>query len=114
MSILFNASFKGNEELTNLMDDILNITERCGSFQNNEISIIVLEDGKFKVTDKENGEVTIIERADDGNYDLYPDNIDDNNRKQKTKCIEGSTKSKTHALKGYVAFEIINGFQKLI
>lgn len=105
MSILFKASSEDDRELTNLMDDILNITERYGgSFQNNEISIVVLEDGKFEVTDKENGEITIIERADDGNYDLYPE----------TKCIEDSTKSKTHALKGYVAFEIINGFQKLI
>jgi len=101
MSILFSASSEGDMELTNLMDSILNITERFGSFQNNEISIIVLENGKFEVTDRENGEITIIERADDGNYEVY--------RHQKTKCIEDS---KTHALKGSV-FEIISGFRKL-
>ena len=76
MSRLFSATAEGDEELINQMDNDLKTAEKEGSFKNDEISVVALGEGKFEVTDNENEETTIIERADDGNYDLYPAGVE--------------------------------------
>lgn len=84
MSRMFSAVNEGDEELVNQVANDINDAEKNGSVENDEITIVSLGEGKFEVTDNENKEQTIVERADDGAYEMYPAGIEN-----PTEQIEG-------------------------
>ena len=84
MSRMFSAVNEGDEELVNQVANDINDAEKNGSVENDEITIVSLGEGKFEVTDNENKEQTIVERADDGAYEMYPAGVEN-----QTEQIEG-------------------------
>jgi len=72
MSRMFSAVNENDEELLNQVDTDIKTANKDGKFDTDELSYVALGENKVEVTDKENGEQTIIEMADDGAYDLYP------------------------------------------
>jgi hypothetical protein len=81
---MFSAVNEGDEELVNQVANDINDAEKNGSVENDEITIVSLGEGKFEVTDNENKEQTIVERADDGAYEMYPAGVEN-----QTEQIEG-------------------------
>ena len=72
MDRLFSATEEKDQELTEqVANDIEAAKESC-SVDTDELKYVDLGEGKVAITDLGNGEVTIAEKADDGNYDLYP------------------------------------------
>ena len=78
MSRLFSATEEGDEELTEQVANEIEGARKNGSVDTDEVHYEDEGDGKVSITDKENGEVTIAERAEDGNYDLYPAQVTEN------------------------------------
>lgn len=72
MSRLFSATNEKDEELVNQVAGDIENAKANGSVDTDELKFEHVGDGKVAITDKENGEVTVAERAEDGNYDLYP------------------------------------------
>jgi len=81
---MFSAVNEGDEELVNQVANDINDAEKNGSVENDELTIVSLGEGKFEVTDNENKEQTIVERADDGAYEMYPAGVEN-----QTEQIEG-------------------------
>ena len=78
MSRLFSATEEGDEELTEQVANDIEGARKNGSVDTDEVHYEDEGDGRVSITDKENGEVTIAERAEDGNYDLYPAQVTEN------------------------------------
>lgn len=73
MDRLFSATDEKDEELTEQVNNDIKAAENSkdGVFDTDEITYKSLGNGKFSALDKGTNETTIIERAEDGNYDLY-------------------------------------------
>lgn len=72
MDRLFSATDEKDQELTEQVANDIEAAKENGSVDTDELKYEHIGDGKVAITDKENGEQTIAERAEDGNYDLYP------------------------------------------
>ena len=74
MEVLFSAVEKNDEELANQVAKDIEDAKANGSVDTDEVKYESLGDGRVAITDKENGEVTVAEKAkdEDGTYDLYP------------------------------------------
>jgi len=72
MSRMFSAVNEGDEELTQQVANDIEKAKKDGSVDTDELTYVDLGCGKVEITDNENGEQTIAEKAEDGNYDLYP------------------------------------------
>ena len=72
MDRLFSATDEKDQELTEQVANDIEAAKEKGSVDTDELKYEHVGDGKVEITDKENGEKTIAERAEDGNYDLYP------------------------------------------
>ena len=72
MEVLFSATDEKDEELINQVASDVEKAKEDGVVDTDELKYEHVGDGKVAITDKENGEVTVAERAEDGNYDLYP------------------------------------------
>ena len=72
MDRLFSATDEKDAELTEQVAKDIEDAKANGSVDTEELKYENQGDGKVAITDKENGEVTIAEKAEDGNYDLYP------------------------------------------
>ena len=70
MEVLFSAT--EDEELQNQVSKDIEDAKANGSVDTDELKYEHVGEGKVAITDLGNGEVTIAEKADDGNYDLYP------------------------------------------
>lgn len=76
MSRMFSAV---NNEETEVLEQVAGDIENAkknGSVENDELTYVHLGENKVEVTDKENGQQTIVEIAEDGNYDLYPAGVE--------------------------------------
>lgn len=76
MSRMFSAV---NNEETEVLEQVAGDIENAkknGSVENEELTYVHLGENKVEVTDKENGQQTIVEIAEDGNYDLYPAGVE--------------------------------------
>lgn len=72
MDRLFSATEEKDQELTEQVANDIEAAKESGSVDTDELKYVNLGEGKVAITDLGNGEVTIAEKADDGNYDLYP------------------------------------------
>ena len=72
MDRLFSATDEKDQELTAQVADDIEAAKENGSVDTDELKYVHLGEGKVAITDLGNGEITIAEKADDGNYDLYP------------------------------------------
>ena len=79
MEVLFSAVEKNDEELANQVAKDIEDAKANGSVDTDEVKYESLGDGRVAITDKENGEVTVAEKAkdEDGTYDLYPADPDE-------------------------------------
>lgn len=76
MTRVFSATAEGDEELTSQVANDIEEAKRNGSVTTDELTYVDLGEGKVEITDNENGEQTIAEKAEDGNYDLYPAGVE--------------------------------------
>lgn len=76
MSRLFSAVNDGDEELLNQVANDIETAKKDGSVETDELTYVDLGENKVLITDNENQESTIAERAEDGNYDLYPAGVE--------------------------------------
>ena len=76
MDRLFSAVEENDEELAKQVAKDIEDAKANGSVDTEEVKYENMGDGKVSVTDKENGEVTIVEKASDESdtYDMYPAN----------------------------------------
>ena len=72
MDRLFSATEEKDQELTEQVANDIESAKEEGSVNTDELKYVNLGEGKVAITDLGNGEVTIAEKAEDGNYDLYP------------------------------------------
>lgn len=73
MDRLFSATDEKDQELTEqVANDIEAAKESDAPIDTDELKYEHVGDGKVVITDKETGEQTVAEKAEDGNYDLYP------------------------------------------
>jgi len=72
MDRLFSATDEKDQELTEQVANDIEAAKENGSVDTDELKYVDLGEGKVAITDLGNGEVTIAEKAEDGNYDLYP------------------------------------------
>ena len=74
MEVLFSAVENNDEELTAQVANDIESAKENGVVDTDEVKYEDAGDGKVAITDKETGEVTIAEKADDDaeTYDLYP------------------------------------------
>ena len=74
MEVLFSAVEDKDEELAKQVARDIEDAKANGSVDTEEVKYENIGDGKVSVTDKENGEVTIVEKAsdEDDTYDMYP------------------------------------------
>ena len=70
MEVLFSAT--EDEELQNQVSKDIEDAKANGSVDTDELKYESVGDGKVAVTDKENGEKTIVEGDAENGYDLYP------------------------------------------
>lgn len=79
MEVLFSAVENKDEELANQVAKDIEDAKANGSVDTDEVKYENMGDGKVSVTDKENGEVTIVEKASDESdtYDMYPADQDE-------------------------------------
>lgn len=77
MEVLFSAAENNDEELTNQVAQDIEDAKTNGVVDTDEVKYEDAGDGRVAITDKETGEVTIAEKADDEaeTYDLYPAEI---------------------------------------
>lgn len=71
MSRLFSATEEGDEELTAQVAQDIQDAQKNGAVDTDEVRYENNGDGSVSVIDKDNGEVTVAEQAEDGNFDLY-------------------------------------------
>lgn len=71
MSRLFSATEEGDEELTAQVAQDIQDAQKNGAVDTDEVRYENNGDGTVSVIDKDNGEVTVAEQAEDGNFDLY-------------------------------------------
>ena len=76
MTRIFSATAEGDEELTSQVAREIEEAKQKGSVTTDELTYVDLGEGKVEITDNENGEQTIAEKAEDGNYDLYPAGVE--------------------------------------
>lgn len=76
MSRLFSAVNDGDEELLNQVANDIETAKKDGSVETDELTYVDLGENKVLITDNENQESTIAEKAEDGNYDLYPAGVE--------------------------------------
>jgi len=84
MSRLFSAVNDGDEELVNQVASDIETAKKDGSVTTDELTYVDLGEGRVNVIDNENGESTIVEKADDGAYEMYPAGVEN-----QTEQIEG-------------------------
>ena len=74
MEVLFSAAENNDEELTTQVAQDIEDAKANGVVDTDEVKYEDAGDGRVAITDKETGEVTIAEKADDEaeTYDLYP------------------------------------------
>ena len=72
MDRLFSAVEENDEKLTAQVANDIDKAATGEVVDTDEVKYENAGDGKVAITDKENGEVTIAEKAEDGNYDLSP------------------------------------------
>lgn len=74
MEVLFSAMDNNDEELTNQVASDIEAAKRNGVVEDDEVKYESNGDGSVSITDKETGEVTVAENAEDEaeTYDLYP------------------------------------------
>ena len=74
MEVLFSAVEDKDEELTAQVAKDIEDAKANGTVDTEEVKYENIGDGKISVTDKGNGEVTIVEKAsdEDDTYDMYP------------------------------------------
>ena len=74
MEVLFSAVENNDEELTAQVAKDIEDAKANGVVDTDEVTYEDAGDGKVNITDKETGEVTVAEQADDADetYDLYP------------------------------------------
>ena len=74
MEVLFSAAENNDEELTTQVAQDIEDAKANGVVDTDEVKYENAGDGRVAITDKETGEVTIAEKADDEaeTYDLYP------------------------------------------
>ena len=74
MEVLFSAVENNDEELTAQVAKDIEDAKANGVVDTDEVKYEDAGDGRVAITDKETGEVTVAERADDEDetYDLYP------------------------------------------
>ena len=73
MEVLFSAVENNDEELTAQVANDIESAKENGVVDTDEVKYENAGDGKVAITDKETGEVTIAEKAEDEDtYDLYP------------------------------------------
>ena len=71
MSRLFSATDEKDEELLAQVAQDIQDAKKNGAVDTDEVRYEDNGDGSVSVIDKDNGEVTIAEQAEDGNFDLY-------------------------------------------
>ena len=70
MDRLFSATENKEEDVLNQTAQEIEKAKENGSHDTDELAYEKVDDNKVKVTDKENGEVTMIENSEDG-YEIY-------------------------------------------
>ena len=72
MDRLFSSTSEKDEELNQQVANDIEDAKKNGEVDTDELKFKNEGNGTVSILDKENGEVTMAERAEDGNYDLYP------------------------------------------
>ena len=72
MSRLFSATEERDSELTEQVGNDIEAAKKNGVVDTEELKFEDKGDGKVAITDKENGEVTMAELNQEGQYELYP------------------------------------------
>ena len=72
MSRLFSATSEKDSELTAQVANDIEEAKKNGEVDTDELKFKDEGNGTVSILDKENGETTMAERAEDGNYELYP------------------------------------------
>ena len=78
MEVLFSAVENNDEELTSQVASDIEAAKKNGVVDTDEVKYESNGDGSVSITDKETGEVTVAENAEDESetYDLYPAEMD--------------------------------------
>ena len=77
MEVMFSASASEDEELLNQTASDIEAAEKDGKFvdEDNKITYVNLGEGVIQAVDEgHGGEITLISKSEDGNYDLEPGN----------------------------------------
>lgn len=72
MDRLFSSTSEKDEELNAQVANDIEDAKKNGEVDTDELKFKNEGNGTVSILDKENGEVTMAEQAEDGNYDLYP------------------------------------------
>ena len=72
MDRLFSSTSEKDEELNQQVANDIEEAKKSGEVDTDELKFKDEGNGTVSILDKENGETTMAERAEDGNYDLYP------------------------------------------
>lgn len=72
MDRLFSSTEDKDEELNQQVANDIEEAKKSGEVDTDELKFKNEGNGTVSILDKENGEVTMAEQAEDGNYDLYP------------------------------------------
>lgn len=72
MDRLFSSTSEKDEELNEQVAKDIETARENGVVDTDELTFKNEGDNKVSILDKENGETTIAEKAEDGNYELYP------------------------------------------
>lgn len=72
MDRLFSSTSEKDEELNQQVANDIEEAKKSGEVDTDELKFKDEGNGTVSILDKENGETTMAERAEDGNYELYP------------------------------------------
>lgn len=72
MDRLFSSTDEKDEELNQQVANDIEEAKKSGEVDTDELKFKDEGNGTVSILDKENGETTMAERAEDGNYELYP------------------------------------------
>ena len=72
MDRLFSSTDEKDEELNQQVANDIEEAKKNGEVDTDELKFKDEGNGTVSILDKENGETTMAERAEDGNYELYP------------------------------------------
>ena len=81
MEVLFSATEERDEELTSQVAQDIDNAAANGEVDTEEVNYKSNGDGSVSITDKENGEVTLATKGEDGGYELFPAEV--------TEVVEG-------------------------